>query len=403
MRVLHLFDHSLPVHSGYSIRSLNIIRQQRRLGWTTFQLTGPKQDSPHDNSEVIEGLEFFRTSSAAPRWATHAPLDVVWTVCKLRSRLGAIIAQVDPDVIHAHSPCTDGLAALWQGRPVVYEMRTLWEEGSVLAGRFVQGGLAYRAARHLESIVLRRADAVTTISEGLRADVVARGVAPDRITVVPNAVDVDALTGRRNPDGLAARTRFALKSRYVLGYVGSLFAWEGLELLIEALVQVHQHVSDVMLLIVGAGPHEKAIKESVVRHGLIDHVIFAGQLAHEAALDAYAAIDLLVYPRLPMRLTELVTPLKPLEAMALGRVCIASDVGGHRELIEDRCTGLLFKAGDVSALSALIIQTIRNPELRRTIAENGPQAIRRSRTWAQTVPRYEDAYTKAIDSFASRR
>jgi glycogen(starch) synthase len=129
MRVLHLFDHSLPVHSGYSIRSLNIILQQRRLGWTTFQLTGPKQDSPHDNSEVVEGLEFFRTSSAAPRWATRAPLDVMWTVRMLRSRLGAIIAQVDPDVIHAHSPCIDGLAALWQGRPVVYEMRTLWEEG----------------------------------------------------------------------------------------------------------------------------------------------------------------------------------------------------------------------------------------------------------------------------------
>jgi PEP-CTERM/exosortase A-associated glycosyltransferase len=403
MRVLHLFDHSLPVHSGYSIRSLNIILQQRRLGWTTFQLTGPKQDSPHDNSEVVEGLEFFRTSSAAPRWATRAPLDVMWTVRMLRSRLGAIIAQVDPDVIHAHSPCIDGLAALWQGRPVVYEMRTLWEEGSVLAGRFVQGGLAYRAARYLETIVLRRADVVTTISEGLRADVVARGVAPDRITVVPNAVDVDELTGRRNSDGLAARTRFALKCRYVLGYVGSLFAWEGLELLIEALVQVHQHVPDVMLLIVGAGPHEKAIKKSVAQHGLVDRVIFAGQLVHEAAVDAYAAIDLLVYPRLPMRLTELVTPLKPLEAMALGRVCIASDVGGHRELIEDRHTGLLFKAGDVSALSALIILAIRNPELCRAIAENGPRAIRRSRTWAQMVPRYEDAYTKAVDSFASRR
>jgi glycosyltransferase involved in cell wall biosynthesis len=104
-----------------------------------------------------------------------------------------------------------------------------------------------------------------------------------------------------------------------------------------------------------------------------------------------------------MRLTELVTPLKPLEAMALGRVCIASDVGGHRELIEDRHTGLLFKAGDASALSALIIQAIRNPELCRAIAENGPRAIRRSRTWAQTVPRYEDAYIKAVDSFASRR
>jgi glycosyltransferase involved in cell wall biosynthesis len=187
-----------------------------------------------------------------------------------------------------------------------------------------------------------------------------------------------------------------LEGKFVLGYVGSLFAWEGLELLIEALVQVRTRFQNVKLLIVGSGPDQTAIMESAARHAVSDHVVFAGQIPHEAALAAYAAIDLLVYPRLPMRLTELVTPLKPLEAIAMGHVCVASDVGGHRELMEDEVTGLLFKAGDAAALCSVILRAIEHPDLCRTIAAAGPRAIRRSRTWAQAALNYAEAYGRAL-------
>jgi len=397
MRILHLLDHSLPVHSGYSIRSQNIILQQRRLGWSTFHLTGPRHGPTRDEIEQVGELEFMRTSAAAPSWASGSSLEPFWTIHVVRRRLRSLITQIDPDLIHAHSPCISGLAAMGMGRPFVYEMRTLWEEGSVLAGKFSSGGMFYRAARGLESFVLRHAGAVVTISDGLRADVVGRGVSPDRITVVPNAVDIDTLKRDFATDSGAARAAFGLQGCHVLGYVGSLFAWEGLDLLIVALAKTLPLVANLKLLIVGTGPDEQVLRESAKRHGVQDRVIFAGQLAHEAAVKAYAAIDSLVYPRSSMKLTELVTPLKPLEAMALGRVCIASDVGGHRELIDDGVTGLLFAAGDADALSAAILRTIRDPDLRQSMAANGPEAVRRSRTWAQTVPRYAEAYSRALD------
>lgn len=403
MRVLHLLDHSLPTRSGYSIRTLNIILEQRRLGWTTFHLTGPKQESPADGIESASGLEFFRTSGAFPGWARRVPLDSAWSVGKLRARLRTVIREVNPDIIHAHSPVVVGLAGLRQGRPLVYEMRTLWEEGSVIAGRFAAGGLAYRAARQLETFLLRRADAVTTISAGLRQDIIARGVSPEDITVVPNAVSADDLRRERTLDAAAARARFGVRGACVLGYVGSLFAWEGLPLLVEAMVRLRPAIPDIMLLIVGTGPDEAAIRQSVARHDLTRHVVFAGEMPHQEAVNAYAAIDLLVYPRLPSRITELVTPLKPLEAMALGQVCVASDVGGQRELIEDRVTGLLFRAGDAAALSAVILEAMGDPQLRASIAAHGPVAIRSGRTWAQSVANYRAAYERAARRFAARR
>jgi glycogen synthase len=272
----------------------------------------------------------------------------------------------------------------------------------VLNGKFAAGGLAYRAARQLESFVLRRADAVTTISTGLRDDIIARGVSAENVTVVPNAVTTDDLTRELTLDAAAARARFGVSGSCVVGYVGSLFAWEGLPLLVEALARLRQSVPDIMLLIVGTGPDEAAIRRSVERFGLGGQVVFAGELTHREALNAYAAIDLLVYPRLRSRITELVTPLKPLEAMALGRVCIASDVGGHRELIEDGATGLLFKAGDAEALNAVILRAIGDPRLRAEIAVRGPAMVRHGRTWAQSVANYAAAYARAKQRFAAR-
>jgi glycogen(starch) synthase len=397
MRVLHVLDHSLPVHSGYSIRSQNIILQQRRMGWSTFHLTGPRHGSVRDEIEQVGELEFIRTSATIPSWASGSSLEPLWTAHAIRNRLRSLITQIDPDLIHAHSPCINGLAAMNMGRPFVYEMRTLWEEGSVLAGKFSSGGVLYLAARGLESFVMRHAGAVVTISDGLHGDVIDRGISPDRITVVPNAVDIETLRGDFVTDSAAARSTFGLQDCHVLGYIGSLFAWEGLDLLIAALAKTLPIAPNLKLLIIGTGPEEQKLRESANTHGVQDRVIFAGQLAHESAVKAYAAVDTLVYPRSPMKLTDLVTPLKPLEAMALGRVCIASDVGGHRELIEDGVTGLLFRAGDVDALSAAILRAVRDPQLRQSIIANGPERVRRDRTWAQTVPRYVQAYSRALN------
>ena len=393
MRILHVLDHSLPEASGYSLRSHNIILEQRKLGWSTFQVTGPKQNSPADTRETANGLEFFRTASWTPGWLKRAPFDFFWTVYRFRRRVRAVIREVQPDLVHAHSPCTNGLAALGCGLPVVYEMRTLWEDGSILAGRLTEGSLAHRFARALETFVLRRADAVTTISEGLRAEVVGRGVPEERVSVIGNAVDAVGLARTcTSADRQASRRRFGVRGDYVLGYIGSLFAWEGLEVLLRALAQIRAQRNEFGLLVVGSGPEESELRKVASKLGVAEHVVFTGRIPHEAALQAYDAIDLLVYPRLPMRLTELVTPLKPLEAMALGKPLIASDVGGHRELVRHRDTGVLFAAGDDAALAAAIVEVADDEKLRNLMIQNGLEFVREERSWSGMVRGYEPVY-----------
>lgn len=398
MRILHVLDHSLPETSGYSLRSHNIIQEQRRLGWSTFQVTGPRHAAAANAVETIDGLEFFRTASRLPKWAARTPFDFVSTVRDLRLRLRAIISQVKPDVIHAHSPCSVGLAALGLGRPVVYEMRTLWEEGSILAGRLAENSFLHRAVRALETHVLRRADAVVSISEGLRAEVIARGISADKVDVIRNAVNSENLSRQHFGDPSSARRGFALSSAYVLGYIGSLFAWEGIQLLLLALAQLRAQGLDIGLLIVGTGPDERMLQQSSKDLGVADYVVFTGRIAHDAAVRAYDAIDLLVYPRLPMRLTEMVTPLKPLEAMALGKAIVASDVGGHRELIEDGSTGVLFRAGDSGALAAAILRVMEDRELAQRLCADGRTYVREKRTWTAVVRGYEPVYRRVLRS-----
>ena len=397
MRILHVLDHSLPEASGYSLRSHSIILEQRKLGWSTFHVTSPRHRSPSDSHESVGELTFYRTAASARRSFVHTPFDFVHTVRQLRRRLRSIIKEVRPDIIHAHSPCSNGLAALGLGRPVVYEMRTLWEDGSILAGRLAEGSLSHKLARALETLVLRRAAAVVTISKGLRTEVLSRGVPVNRVTIIANAVDTDKLSRERClGDRQSARERFSLRDQYILGYVGSLFPWEGLELLLRALCDVRAQNPDVGLLVVGGGPQENELKEAAGRLGIAEHVIFTGRVSPEVAWQAYDAIDILVYPRLAMRLTEIVTPLKPLEAMAVGKPLIASDVGGHRELVRDQETGVLFRAGNQDALVSAILRVRDDGVLRERLIRDGAKIVREERSWARVVQGYEPVYRSLV-------
>jgi PEP-CTERM/exosortase A-associated glycosyltransferase len=240
------------------------------------------------------------------------------------------------------------------GIPVVYEVRAFWEDAAVDHGTAAEGSLRYRLTRRLETHALRRASHVFTICEGLRCDIVGRGIAPEKITVIPNAVDIDSF----EPGGAADHALMAdlgLVGCTVLGYVGSFYAYEGLDLLLAALPGILRSRPDVRVLLVGGGPQDEALRAQARQLDVADKVVFTGRVPHAEVRRYYDLIDLLVYPRHSMRLTELVTPLKPLEAMAQGRLLIASDVGGHKELIRHGETGWLFKAGCDDALAQAAI------------------------------------------------
>ena len=395
MRILHVLDHSIPLHSGYTFRTAALLREQRALGWETHHLTSPKQGRVSVAHEEIDGLGFHRTQPAVGL-VGRLPVLGEWALMRrLTQRLEQVACEVRPDVIHAHSPVLNVFPALKVGRtlgiPVVYEIRAFWEDAAVDHGSTREGSLRYRATRALETRAIQQAAHVFTICEGLRADIVARGVPTSKVTVIPNAVNVEAFQLAQPPEP-ALQQQWGIVGRTVIGFIGSFYAYEGLDLLVDAMPTLVKARPDVCLLLVGGGPQEANLKAQVQALGLQNHVVFTGRVPHREVNRYYDLINVLAYPRHSMRLTELVTPLKPLEAMAQGQLFVASDVGGHRELVEHQKTGILFKADDAAALAKALLNLLNNPASWPELRANGRHFVESVRNWRNSVANYKPVY-----------
>jgi PEP-CTERM/exosortase A-associated glycosyltransferase len=399
MRILHILDHSIPLHSGYSFRTLAILKEQRALGWETFHLTSPKQQDCSVEEENVEGWHFFRTHQAQGVFSALPGLREFELMGDVKFRIEEVVKRVRPHILHAHSPVLNAVPALRVGRrlriPVVYELRALWEDAAVSHGTAKEWGVRYRLSRIFETYALKRADAITTICDGLRQDIAARGIKADRITVIPNAVDIEKFSLGGTADQSLQR-KLGLEGAKVLGFIGSFYEYEGLSLLLEAMPQMLAREPALRLLLVGGGQEEAHLRALARSLSIESKVIFAGRVPHNNVDDYYNLIDLLVYPRLPIRLTELVTPLKPLEAMAQGRLLIASDVGGHRELIRDTETGFLFRAGDANALAAKVMEVFADAAIWQPMRQRARRFVESERTWKSSVARYAGVYERLL-------
>ena len=394
MRILHILDHSIPLHSGYTFRTAAILREQRALGWETFHLSSPKQGVIAAMVEEVDGLTFHRTALPPPAASGVAELRQMRAV---QARIEELARELRPDVLHAHSPVLNAIPAIRAGRklgiPVVYEIRAFWEDAAVDHGTTTEGSVRYRVTRALETWALKRIDHAFTICEGLRRDIVERGIPHAKVTVIPNAVDVEGfqLSGAADPE---LRRQLGLEGATVLGFVGSFYAYEGLDLLLDALPALLHRRPELRLLLVGGGPQDANLKAQAQRLGVADKLIFTGRVPHSEVSRYYDQIDLLVYPRHSMRLTELVTPLKPLEAMAQGQLFVASDVGGHRELIRDGETGTLFKAGSADALAAAVLDMLDHRERWPAMRAAGRHFVEDVRNWKNSVANYAAVYRR---------
>lgn len=395
MRILHILDHSIPLHSGYTFRTLSILKEQRALGWETFHLTGSKQINCNTFQEDVEGWHFYRTLAGSSLLSKLPVLNQAAVVKSLTHRLSEVAKIVKPDILHAHSPVLNALPALCVGRrlgiPVVYEVRAFWEDAAVDHGTSREWGIRYRLTRGLESYALKRADAITTICEGLRGDILGRGIPPEKVTVIPNAVNIENFSANESPDLQLAKD-LGLDGKLLLGFIGSFYAYEGLNILLRALPEMLSSNPDIRILLVGGGPQEQELKVLATQLGLEDKVTFVGRVPHDQVQRYYNLINMLVYPRLQMRLTDLVTPLKPLEAMAQGRLVVASDVGGHLELIQDGKTGVLFQAGIPHALAVKVLNLLARPDLWPDLRAAARSFVETQRNWLDSAARYKDVY-----------
>ncbi len=397
MRILHILDHSIPLHSGYTFRTAAILREQRARGWETFHLTSEKQINCNTLEEDVDGLRFYRTPKRAATLSWIPGLDQVAVMQSLAQRLREVIAIVKPDILHAHSPVLTALPTLRVGHdlglPVVYEVRAFWEDAAADHGTSKEGGIRYRLTRAMETYAFKRVDAVVTICEGLRKDIVARGIPSDKVTVVPNAVDIEKFSAGEAPDE-ALKAQLGLANARVLGFIGSFYAYEGLDLLLIAFLRILDLAPDVRVLLVGGGPQEEKLKQQALQLGILGKVVFTGRVPHSEVGRYYDLVDVLVYPRHSMRLTELVTPLKPLEAMAQGRLFVASDVGGHRELIRDGETGVLFRAESPQDLANKTLDLLNSAERWPAMKAAGRHFVETERNWKASVACYRSVYSR---------
>ncbi|ALJ11467.1 TIGR04063 family PEP-CTERM/XrtA system glycosyltransferase [Sphingopyxis macrogoltabida] len=403
-RILHVLDHSLPAHSGYTFRTRALMKAQVRNGWEVAGVTGVRHPEPGPDGETVDGLTFYRTPPIAP---ARSPIREWREIGALARRVEALAHDWKPDLLHAHSPVLDGLAALRVGKrlgiPVIYEIRAFWEDAAVGNGTGREGSARYRLTRQLETWAARSADAVAVICDGLRGDLIARGIPADKIIVSPNGVDLD-LFGDPPPrdTGLAAKLGLAPDDA-VIGFIGSFYDYEGIDDLIAAMPELVATQPKARLLLVGGGPMESALKAQAAASPVAGHIHFAGRVPHEEVERYYSLIDILAYPRKKMRLTDLVTPLKPLEAMAQGKLVAASDVGGHRELIEDGVTGSLFAPDDPAAIATNLAALLENRDIWDERRRTARIFVETHRNWSSNILRYEPVYQRLLQRGGSPR
>ena len=460
MKVLHVLANSPPDVNGYAIRTQKILSNQSNelVGLTSPWY--PNRESMIDDFE-IDGVKYYRTihpqwknnpnishklvklftripdisSQNAPvkndatkilplrifdffyfgifklgRAARHF-FRIGWKVVEEKilmkyfmKRIIEVAKQEKVDLIHAHTPYRVGLPALRAARklklPFVYEMRGMWEETAVANGRWRPNGPAYRRFQNYETKVLRSADAVVCISETLKQEAISRGVDEAKITVVTNAVD-ESIINQSTKHELFDEVSDLLnrdKSTKVIGYIGSLREMEGVDLTAEATAKLSSKGHDVRFFVLSSNSGQSELKDYCDKLGLGDKAVIAGPVPHDSVAQFYDLIDIFVVSRPNSRVTRLVTPLKPFEAMAMKKAVIGSKLPALEEIIDDGTTGLLYHADDVDSLVEAIQRLLSDDQLSISLSNNAHNWIMLNRTWQDVVKNYSQAYQIAREN-----
>ena len=406
-RILHLAKSAVPERwSGFTIRTLQNLRAQRAAGLEPIvvtKLAWPRETGVTDVPEQlsVEGFEHHYLDRGPDYRPRSLPVDV--PLQDLAEDLVPLVRRLRPAVLHVHSGHRGGELALvalaLRGRlgvPVVYEVRGLFESTWSSDPRVSERAETYRRRLAQETRILAEVDGVVAISEALADQLVARGIPRDKITVVPNGIDPDALGSPVRDAGL--RRQLGLDDRLVVGYLGNLDHWrEGIEGLVTAVAELRRRGRrDVALLIVGDGVRRSAIEDHARRLGVADACRFTGRVAHQSVGSYYAQMDVFTNPRADERAARYITPLKPYEAMALGIPVLVTDLPALREIVDPPARGAVAPVGDPIALASAIERLLDDPAERSRLATAGRTWVLAERTWIANGPRYVAAYEAVL-------
>ena len=399
-RVLHMVNDALPTTSaGYTIRTHEIVLAQKAAGLDPHVVTRcgfPVTQGTLDGRRLVtlDGIPYHRLLP----WRMPSRADkAAGLAVEMAARL---TEQLRPAVLHAASNYVNAVVALAVGKryglPVVYEVRGFWEDTWLSRhpdSEKMASSELYQRSRDLETRCMLAADLVVTLGEAMRQEIVARGVPADKVLIVPNAVSEDFL--QPLPDAGALRKELGIApNEHVVGEVTSLVPHEGIGTLLEATRLLKDRGLPVRALIVGDGPERPALQRQAADLGLGEAAIFTGRVPAAKVREFHALLDVFVVPRTPDRVCQLVTPLKPVEAMASGLCVVTSDVKALAEIIKPDVTGALTIPQDPVALADSLELLVCSPDIRKKLGDNAREWVARDRTWAHNAARYRDAYAR---------
>ncbi|MBG0820179.1 glycosyltransferase [Planomonospora sp. ID91781] len=395
-RVLHCVTNALPyTQAGYTVRTHRIVTAQKEAGldphvvtsWGWPMMQGHADATPY---EEIDGIPYHRLLPSG-----EVPFESRGRMIRGAGEVTELVRTLRPQVLHAATDHRNGSVALAvrerTGTPMVYEVRGFLEETWASRDPKRIGSQRHVLQRDREAFIMRSADAVVTLAETMAAEIVERGVPREKIYLAPNAVDDSLLTAEY--DGAAFRAAHGIADdEIVMGSVSSIVAYEGFRTMISAAALLRDRGTPVRVLLVGDGAERPALLEQVEELGLGDLAILPGRVGPDEALQAQAAIDIFACPREDLRVCRLVTPLKPVEAMALGKPVVLSDLPALSELVGSEGAGLLVPPGDPEAFADAVAGLREDPARRALMGEAGRAEVAAKRTWSRVAETYRDLY-----------
>jgi glycosyltransferase involved in cell wall biosynthesis len=398
-RVLHVVTDALPSTSaGYTVRTQEIALAQRAAGLDPHVVTRigfPVTAGAIDGRKTVsvDGVPYHRLLP----WVMPGRMDDLYeTHLRYAARL---TQELKPAVLHAASNYANAVIALAlrdvTRLPVVYEVRGFWEDTwlSRHAGtRDLKLSDRYLRTRALETHCMESADLVVTLGEAMRDEIIDRGVDPGKVIIVPNGVSEEFLRPLPDDQGKLKQSLGIKPGEHVVGLVSSLVAHEGIGTLLEAVKILGDRGVRTRALIVGDGPERPALMRQAAALGL--DAIFPGRVPMSQVRAYHAVLDVFVVPRTPDRVCQLVTPLKPVEAMASGLPVVVSGVRALSEIVNDKVTGLLSPPLDPAALADALSELLGSADLREKLGANAREWVARDRTWAHNAARYREAYER---------
>ncbi|WP_170105648.1 glycosyltransferase family 4 protein [Desmospora activa] len=403
-RVLHVLNNTLPyTGNGYAIRSQAILRFQKERGFRPVVVTrlgfpeGKNSEKAGVVREAVDGLLAYRLMDDDHR-LRFTPIQTY--LKRYTEALEEVVEEVRPEAIHAASNFFNGypaaVVARSQGLPFIYEVRGFWEMTRAAVIEGYHDSAKYQSHRRMEQEVIQAADQVVVIGETLKEYLIGEGVEADKITVVPNGVDTQQFEPMSPDRELAAR--WGLEGKRVIGFIGSITSYEGLDDLIVAFARLSERMEDLRLLIVGGGSELPRLKELAAQIGVNKRVIFTGRVEHDAVPRYYSLVDICPFPRIDATVCELITPLKPLEAMALAKTVLVSDLPALRELVRGGETGLVFRRGDVDALTEALAEVLEAPGEAERLGRQAREWVLQQRDWRDVVTRYREVYDRVLST-----